>query len=658
MQLFKKEKGTITVYLVIVFTAVLFFTGLFVDLARIKAGQNRVRRIADSSARSVMADYHTGLKSSYMLFGANRSDFAADFNKYITANLPDTSREEFSLLDLRYEEGNIYLTRPVGRKEVLRQQILEAMKYRAPVDITRELIDKFRQVGEMARFFDMNNEKRKSYSRIDENIESIHENNRNIKQFRSEMREDKTELINVKREITRMRNTGSGADNERLDELLQQKERLERRMAENRSAIAGEVEKTEESRNRIEQEIKKLEEFPDTDIYRNYGAAGRGVAPTGEETVNRGIETFVDQLALDLQGIDNDVKQTREALEAESRTQQADDSIFEKMGIDAVTAAYERISAAAGVPVSPETGGTAQHAEKLRDEIENYTSGADGSPGTVDTPGAGGGPEAGSGPGADQIEALLSPEEIDGDINRFEERYGSRADSISELFREIFGIINVGERLTELRDEIYINEYVLTYFSYLTSPPRGVPPYAYRNTEAEFVCYGTRAPMALAVGELYFTRFALDSAAYFAFSKAPAHLLARTVYSLIMGALEAAADSYKLLIAKDSVPVASMFPDNPLEKIPPLNYRDHLRLFMLLHSDEEGKLDRIGQLIRQRSGIDTGELPTLADGYVTVSLRMWFLPLAGFDNLESGPFGTSVRDGRCYITKEVEFGYQ
>ena len=646
MLLSKQEKGTITVYLVIVFTAILFFTGLFVDLARIKAAQNHLRRIADSSARSVMADYHTGLKSDYMLFGANRSDFAADFKKYATANLPDSSRGDFRLLDLRYEEGNIYLTRPVSRNEVLRQQILEAMKYRAPVDITRELIDKFRQIGDMARFFDVNNEKRKSYSNINEKLEGIHENNRSIKGLKSELREDKTELSNVKREITRLRNPDSGGDKERLGELIQRKARLEDEMAANRLAIAGEVDKTEIARNEIEQEIKKLEEFPDSDVYRNYGPAGSGAAVTGEETVNRGIGTFIDRLSLDFQGIDANVKQTREALESEARTQEADDSIFEKMGIEAATKAYERISAAAKTPVSPETGGTAQHAQQLQDEIEQYTSGTEGSPGTESTP------------GADELEALFSHEIIDGDVKRFEDKYGSRADSISGLFRKIFGIINVGERLTELRDEIYINEYVLTYFSFLTSRAKGSPPYHYRNTEAEYICYGTGMPMALAVSELYFTRFALDSAAYFAFSKAPADLLARTIYSLIMGALEAAADTYKLLIVQDSVPVASMFPDNPLEKTPPLNYKDHLRLFMLLHSDEEAKLGRIDELVRERSGIDTGELPTLADGYITVSVKMWFLPLAGFGNLKAGPFDTEIRDGRCYITKEVEFGYQ
>ncbi|WP_418792178.1 hypothetical protein [Phosphitispora sp. TUW77] len=636
--LLKKENGTITVYLVIVFTVILFFAGLFADLGRIKAAQNILRRIADSSTRSVLADYHTGLKNSYMLFGANESEFTADFEKYIAVNLPDISLDNFTLLDMRYEEGNIYLTRPVGRNEVLRQQILEAMKYKAPVEITRELIDKFRQVGEMARFFDVNNEKNKSCSIINEKLESIHENNRNIKDYAKELRENKTELANVKREITRLKKSDSDSAEDRLGELIQRKARLESEMAANRSVIAEEINKVEAARNEIEREIKKLEEFPDSDVYQNYGSRGSGVEVSGEEIVNRAMETFIDQASLDQRGIAAGVNKTRAALAAEIDDQETDDRIFEKIGIDAIAGAHERILAGKKVPVSPETVGTVQHAEKLRDEIEQYTSGTE--------------------KGADDIEALFSPEVIDGDIRRFEDEYGSRTDSISGLFRKIYGIINVGERLVELRDEIFINEYVLTYFSYMTTEPKGGPLYPYRNTEAEYICYGTKAPMALAVSELYFTRFALDSAAYFAFSKAPADLTARMVYSLIMGALEATVDTYKLLVSGESVPVASMFPDSPLEKTPPLNYKDHLRLFMLLHSAEKAKLARIDQLIRERSGIDTGKLPTLADGYITVSVKMWFLPLNGFSNLKAGPFGTVIRDGRCYITKRVELGYQ
>jgi hypothetical protein len=129
------------------------------------------------------------------------------------------------------------------------------------------------------------------------------------------------------------------------------------------------------------------------------------------------------------------------------------------------------------------------------------------------------------------------------------------------------------------------------------------------------------------------------------------------VYSVLMGAWEAARDTYRLTCDQASIPVASMSPGNPLEKLPPVNYRDHLRLFLLLHGDENGKLDRIARLVEARNTLDAGGLYTLADGYAEVSIGMWFFPLAGLDNLAHGPFGTSIRNGRCYISKSVEFGY-
>jgi len=101
-----------------------------------------------------------------------------------------------------------------------------------------------------------------------------------------------------------------------------------------------------------------------------------------------------------------------------------------------------------------------------------------------------------------------------------------------------------------------------------------------------------------------------------------------------------------------------MMPDNPMEKLDfTLTYKDHLRLFMLLHSDEQGKLKRLMEVIKQRNNIETSKAFTLLDGNAVVSIKLWFLPLTGLNNVQNGPFETEIRNGRCYINKNVEFGY-
>lgn len=634
MKLTKNENGTVTIYLVIVFLAMFAFTGLFIDLARIKAAQNQLRRVANGSARSVLADYNTGLRSGYMLFGARESDYHTDFAKYVRVNTVIPADREFGLLDYRYEGSGVVLTRPVETPEVLKGQILEAMKYRAPVEAVRGMINKFRQARNMAGLFDRSNEHRKSLARIDECVENIHRNNQNIKQAKKGLKAKKKHLAAVRRERAGLENTAR-SDGNRLRELKQQQKDLEQDIQETRTYIGSEVDKTKASREEIEQEFKKLEEQENSDIYEVKPAGTPGTEPDipvftgpGESVVTSALLLLEEELA----GIDRDVVKTEEALKAEAKSQDADEGVFAQIGIETATNAFNRREDSRSAPVSSGSNNNTGHEAFLRRQIETVSR------------------EEG------KFDAYFTPEPVEGNLKNFEKTGKQKADDIAKLFRNIFGTLNVAERLVQLRDEIYINEYVLTYFSSLTNGPKGNSGYRHSMSEAEYICYGGKLPEAAAVSELYFTRFALDSAAYFAFSKAPADLLVRTVYSMMMGALEAAADTYKLLVTGDTVPVASMSPGNPLENIP-VDYREHLRLFLLLNGDEEGKLARISELIRKRSGVNTQKAYTMADAYLEVSIPMWFLPLAGVDSMKNGPFGTTIKDGRCYIVKRIEYEY-
>ena len=128
---------------------------------------------------------------------------------------------------------------------------------------------------------------------------------------------------------------------------------------------------------------------------------------------------------------------------------------------------------------------------------------------------------------------------------------------------------------------------------------------------------------------------------------------------MVMGAVQASVDTYKLLAdVGNTVAVAEMVPDNPLKRLNlNLNYKDHLRLFMAFHRDENGKLGRIAELINSGSLVGDSGGYTLMDGSISISIKLWFLPLAGLSNLDNGPFDTQFRNDRCYITKRVEFEY-
>lgn len=617
------QKGTITIFLSITFFTMIILAGLFIDLARIKAAQNQLRRAANASARSVMADYNVKLRSSYGIFGTGRRDFNRDFGKYMLANLSASRQQDFNLLDIRYETGNIILFYPVSNNEVVKRQILETMKYKAPVEIGRDLVNKFMQLRNAAAFFEQSNENRKSLNAINEKTKSLHENNQNIRKYGSQLEKSKVALKEAKSRLK------SEQDPERAKQLAGEIRQLEKRRARLRQDIEGELHKAKRAGLEIELELKKIKNSRGQDVYKtddlqnNQLNSGHQEQETG---VKKEIQNKVEAAEKTLQGINSEIASTKDALQKEMSGTGTEHHIFSSMGIDSASKAYEQIKGYWNQTVNPtpdqsEASNRSQELLRKNPEISRHIT--------------------------------VMP--VTRSVRNFENSDAEKADNIAEFFGKIFGVINVKENLVGARDEMYINEYILTYFSYLTSGAKGGVTYPYTKTEAEYICFGSNA-MSRAVSELYLTRFALDSAGYFAFTKGIPELTLRTIFSLGMGAIQASIDTVKLVALNEPVPVVSVQPDNPLQNVT-LTYKDHLRLFLLLHADEKTKLDRIRELIKVRSSIEPGDMYTNSAGTATISIRMWFLPMTGLTNMERGPFGTRISDGRCYITKEVEFGY-
>lgn len=614
---FGEQSGAVTIFMVIVFFAMILLIGLFIDLARIKAAQNQLRRVVDASARSVLADYDTKLRTDYGLFGNKSKNYNRDFKKYVQVNLSSGRDQNLRLLDYRYENSNIVLWYPLGNPHVLKRQILETMKYKAPIEIIKALINKFIQFRKAALFFDQSNDQRKSLNLIEEKIAKIHQSNQKIKQSKDKLDKANDSLKNVKRDIR------SETNSQKLKELADKKSKLEKDMKKLGSDIDEELHKSKRAALELEIEIKKLEDAKPKDIFENHNSIEQNLAledkPVIENTRQRitTYRTVADNIKVE-------IDKTRELIHKEASGKEISKNTL-SFGLESASKAYEEIKSRSNPTIDPQKQADLKNqSQQLQEQY----------------------PEL-----ARQFESL----QIDTNIINFEKNEGNKADKIAEFLRNTFNLINVSENLIKSRDELFINEYVLTYFSYMTSSPRGAIQYPYRKSEAEYICYGENY-IPRVVSELYLTRFALDSAAYFAFTPNSPELVGRTLVSLVMGALQASIDTFKLIALNQTVPLASISPNNPFEEVT-LNYKDHLRLFFLLHSGEQAKLQRMIQIVKTRSGEQPENINTLSNGTATVSIKMWFLPLAGFKNLQHGPFGTRIVNGRCYISKDVEFGY-
>lgn len=157
----EKVSGQITIFMAIVMMAVLMLAGLLVDIARINAGKTMVKRAVDSAAKSMLAEYGTRLKESYGVFAfgeADKANLQDRFEECLVCNLSIPLDEEFykgstDFFGFRIEKVNVTPIYNLSENKVMKKQILEYMKYRAPEKMVEGFMEKLlavRDVGKMS----------------------------------------------------------------------------------------------------------------------------------------------------------------------------------------------------------------------------------------------------------------------------------------------------------------------------------------------------------------------------------------------------------------------------------------------------------------------------------------------------------------------------
>lgn len=144
----RKTEGSVSIFLVMVLAFIFLFTAVLIDYARIAAVNVQEERLARAGVRSVMSSYEIVLRERYGLFAFGGSDGTQLLSKVLNDNLYESGREDaFNLLPLRVDSSSLNWSRPLGSYDIFRRQIIEEMKYKAPVDFTLELAGKFRPLS-------------------------------------------------------------------------------------------------------------------------------------------------------------------------------------------------------------------------------------------------------------------------------------------------------------------------------------------------------------------------------------------------------------------------------------------------------------------------------------------------------------------------------
>ena len=158
-------KGAVTVMVTLLLIPAVLITGTGVDLARIYVAYSTLHDANQLAANSVLASYDALLQDLYGLFGIMRgedTDFADMADEYVKLAVfgEDWVNRDMGTFQLFYgsdlQPGEV-VTAPnknLSSPDVLRRQIEEYMKYRAPGIIVEEImgkLDVFEKVREDAR---------------------------------------------------------------------------------------------------------------------------------------------------------------------------------------------------------------------------------------------------------------------------------------------------------------------------------------------------------------------------------------------------------------------------------------------------------------------------------------------------------------------------
>lgn len=166
------EKGAITVLLSIILLIIIILAGTLVDASRIITAEVHAKRAANTTAVSILAGYNSELKEKYGLFGFRGNDieilnFSANYfmkkslrpqedlprrsvisylinPDYGNATNNTVGKDEYNFFDL-YDfrvSNQVHPYFDLTQNQVIKHQILEVMKYRAPKELVEVFLKK------------------------------------------------------------------------------------------------------------------------------------------------------------------------------------------------------------------------------------------------------------------------------------------------------------------------------------------------------------------------------------------------------------------------------------------------------------------------------------------------------------------------------------
>ncbi|MNX26720.1 hypothetical protein D3C86_567950 [compost metagenome] len=179
----RSERGAVTIFLIIIFAFVFAFVSIFIDYSRMSALQAQSEQISHAAVRSVLSAYDPDLLDRYGLFAYGGTDENYIMSKVLQDEFDLLSRsDDLSIMKAKLDSSSVQLERPLGTYPVFTQQIREQMKYKAPIDFTIEVVNKFKPMSsvmkEASNTVDVMGKLQKLYDEREDKLNQLIDNQR------------------------------------------------------------------------------------------------------------------------------------------------------------------------------------------------------------------------------------------------------------------------------------------------------------------------------------------------------------------------------------------------------------------------------------------------------------------------------------------------
>jgi len=170
------KKGSVTVFLSIVLPVIILLGVVVSDIYLFKTGQNIIKEQLRTANASVLGNYSKYLKDNYDIYGYCISDYKLkkDVYTYLTNNLSD-----MKLYDFKIEKLTITKKAPMTNINILENQIENIMKDSIYKTAIKEIYDRLYAFESLAKIIDV----LKTKYAFDEKVKTINDNYKFLKKL-------------------------------------------------------------------------------------------------------------------------------------------------------------------------------------------------------------------------------------------------------------------------------------------------------------------------------------------------------------------------------------------------------------------------------------------------------------------------------------------